>query len=103
MSKEEKPSLISAASVDSDIIIEAAHVKGTTAVMKSPQRDRLTPRVSLIGELCTGLVLTTCEKDRKKKLIIVINMNHNQYWYSIMWIKNISFCILEGDATKGSG
>lgn len=64
-----KPSLTSAASVDSLIIIEAAHETGTHAVIKSPHFDLLTPCVSRTGFLWVEHHRTTTKKLIKKKAI----------------------------------
>lgn len=66
-------------SVDSLTIIAPAQVKGTVAVIKSPHFDRLTPRVSRLGRVRTLHHLTTHVKVIKKKMMIVIKINHNQY------------------------
>lgn len=67
------------ASADSLIIIEAAHVTGTEAVIKSPHFDRDTPLVSLRG-FNLGLHHRNAHKKvMKKKTITKIKRNHNQY------------------------
>ena len=76
-----KPSFKSAASVDSLIIIEAAHETGTQAVIRSPHLDRLTPCVSRRGRRCVLHHRMTTKKLKKKRAIRYIKMNHSQYQY----------------------
>jgi hypothetical protein len=68
------------ASVDSLTIIDIAHVTGTVAVIKSPHFDLLTPRVSRRGRIRMLHQRKVHKKVKKKKTIIKIKMNHNQYW-----------------------
>jgi len=68
------------ASVDSFIIIEVAQETGTQAVIKSPHFDLLTPRVSLFGRIRMLHHRTVDKKVIKKKIIMNMKTNHNQYW-----------------------
>lgn len=72
--------MTSTASVDSLTIIDAAQVKGTPAVIKSPHFDRLTPLVSRRGLLEFWFHLIVMMKTRKNKTIKKIKKNHNQNW-----------------------
>jgi hypothetical protein len=67
------------ASVDSFTIIEVAQVTGTVAVIKSPHFERLTPLVSLLGLTLILHQRNVHKKVIKKKTIIKIKKNHNQY------------------------
>lgn len=60
-------------------MIEIAHVIGTHAVIKSPHFERLTPRVSRRGFVLMLHQRTVHKNVRKKKTIIQMNKNHNQY------------------------
>jgi hypothetical protein len=60
-------------------MIEVAQVTGTVAVIKSPHLDRLTPRVSRRGLIRILHQRKVHKKVRKKKTIIKIKKNHNQY------------------------
>lgn len=68
------------ASVDSVMIIEAAHETGTVAVIRSPHFERLTPRVSRRGRIRMLHHLRVQIKITKKKIIMKTKTNHNQYW-----------------------
>ena len=59
-------------------MIAAAHDTGTQAVIRSPHLDRLTPRVSRRGLTRMLHQRTVHRKVMKKKIIIQININHNQ-------------------------
>jgi len=61
-------------------MIEAAHVIGTVAVIRSPHLDRLTPLVSRLGRTRILHQRTVHKNVKKKKTIIKIKKNHNQYW-----------------------
>jgi hypothetical protein len=78
-------------------------VTGTQAVIKSPHLDRLTPLVSRRGLTLILHQRTVHKKVKKKKTIIKIKTNHNQYWYIKICKNQISECIKEAEAIKGSG
>jgi len=61
------------------MMIEVAQETGTVAVIKSPHFDRLTPRVSLIGLFLRLQFRIVTKNVKKKKTIIKIKKNHNQY------------------------
>jgi len=67
------------ASVDSLTIIEVAQETGTQAVIKSPHLERETPRVSRRGFERKLHHRTVHRKVMKKKTIIKMKTNHNQY------------------------
>jgi hypothetical protein len=59
--------------------MEVAQVTGTVAVIRSPHLDLLTPRVSRLGLIRILHQRSVHKKVKKKKTIIKIKKNHNQY------------------------